>query len=104
MNVHAALIAFFARNLWRSLWEKIEGDMTLIDVDRDGVLTVDEIHAALQSVLGLSADPTERSLARFVFDFADLTGDGRITLADFQQFRDADAFHETLGPVAKRLL
>uniref|UniRef100_A0A7S4MI19 Calcineurin-like phosphoesterase domain-containing protein n=1 Tax=Odontella aurita TaxID=265563 RepID=A0A7S4MI19_9STRA len=154
VNIHAELMSFFARNVWRKIWEAVSPERRLLeecgedpdeecgidadpgtcdprgrfealavakgggkrgvgvgggaggggngghgknpippgsssdddDDDDDNVLTVDDIHMALSDVLGLSVDDTERSLAKFVHNFADTTGDGRVTLADFEQF------------------
>jgi len=102
VNIHAELMGYFARNLWRKIWEAIspklsglcdpvdecdpEGRLEALDLDEDGVLSVDEIHAALRDVVGLSVDENEKSLAQFVHSFADTSGDGSVTLQDFETF------------------
>lgn len=125
VNVHAELMSFFARNLWRKIWEAIapwridppsatsddnddvdEGEefsptleylcdvdnckpdqrLDALDKDHKGSVSVDDIHAALRDVLGLSVDDDEKSLAMFVHAYADTTGDGEVTLEDFEVF------------------
>jgi len=122
-NIHAELMSFFARNMWRKIWEAIGPEATTkngsviysndptelctydcdpserlerLDLDQDGIVTVDEIHNALRDVVGLSVDPTEKSLAEFVHSFADTTGDGVVTLEDFETFcEEMPAFYES---------
>mmetsp|Transcript_11877 Transcript_11877/g.16094 ORF Transcript_11877/g.16094 Transcript_11877/m.16094 type:complete len:273 (-) Transcript_11877:221-1039(-) len=97
-NIHATLMELFARDLWLRLWDQIAKGrkpneiLDILDADGDGAITVDDIHLAIQGILGLSADPTEKSLARFIHDFADCTGDGRVTIQDLQSF-EADVCH-----------
>jgi hypothetical protein len=102
VNIHAELLSYFARNLWRKIWEAIsptisglcspteecdpEGRLATLDLDEDGVISIDEIHAALRDVVGLSVDERERSLAQFVHSFADTDGDGKVTAEDFEVF------------------
>jgi len=103
LNVHAELMALFARNVWRQMWEgvgpslralfggslpKDDGKYRLdkLDLNHDGVVSIDEIHAALRDVAGLSVDDSEQSLARFVHSFADLTGNGKVALEDLEMF------------------
>lgn len=104
VNIHAELFSYFAKNLWRKIWDELsptlsglcepvdecdaEGRLDALDLDGDGVVGVDEIHAALRDVVGLSVDDNEKSLARFVHSFADTSGDGRVTLQDFEVFCD----------------
>lgn len=104
VNIHAELMSYFARNLWRKIWEAIsptitglcspteecdpEGRLATLDLDEDGVISIDEIHAALRDVVGLSVDERERSLAQFVHSFADTDGDGKVTVEDFEIFCD----------------
>jgi len=120
VNIHAELMSFFARNMWRKIWEAIaphpsmenkmeacDGDedpeecnpwarLERLDHDRTGEITVEEIHAALGDVIGLSVDENELSLAQFVHSFADADGDGRVTLKDFETFCDEmPAFYES---------
>ena len=103
-NIHAELMGFFARNLWRKIWEATtpEGQdpmqcddlescmpeyrLSVLDRDETGIVHVEEIHAALRDVVGLSVDDSEMSLAKFVHSFADTSGDGRVTLDDFKIF------------------
>ena len=103
-NIHAELMGFFARNLWRKIWEATtpegkdpmqcddlescmpEYRLSVLDRDETGVVRVEEIHAALRDVVGLSVDDSEMSLAKFVHSFADTSGDGRVTLDDFKIF------------------
>jgi len=108
VNIHADLMGLFARNMWRKIWEAIaprEGDLngvpdvcnvedgcfseyrlSRLDEDNKGEITVDDVHAALSDVLGLSVDEEEKSLATFIHSFADADGDGRVDLDDFDSF------------------
>ena len=94
-NIHATLMSYFAKNLWLRLWTKFGGDVeeTLrrLDLDDDGTISVDEIQHALDDVLGLSVDPTEKSLARFVLNFADTSQDGLLTISDLQRFHNEES-------------
>ena len=101
VNIHAELMGYFARNLWRKLWEKIgprslvgsngidedgpcdsieqcdpEGRLEKLDFDNDGEISTDDIHEALSAVLKLSVDDNEKTLAEFVHSFADTNGNG----------------------------
>ena len=99
VNIHSALMEFFARNLWRKLWdsfeegcdnecsvEDLEERLAALDIDGSGDVSVEEIHEALKSVLGLKVDDSEMSLAKFVHSFADVTGDGKVGFKDFEKF------------------
>jgi hypothetical protein len=109
VNIHAELMTYFARNLWRKLWDSIsieiasqcetpknnEGDECLIDerlgvldISGDGSISVEEVQIALRDRLGYSVDDRERSLAEFVHSFADMTGDGNVTRQDLKLFCD----------------
>jgi hypothetical protein len=85
-------MGYFARNLWRKIWEDIsptlnglcepadecdpEGRLEALHLDKDTILSIDEIHAALRDVVGLMVDEREKSLAQFVHSFADTSGNG----------------------------
>lgn len=103
VNVHAELMSYFARNLWRKLWDAVslelasecniaddecnaEERIAALDVTGDGVVSVDEIQIALRDRLGYSVDDREKSLAEFVHSFADTTGSGQVTRQDFEVF------------------
>lgn len=109
VNIHAELMSYFARNIWRRLWNVIalevgrdpESRLTTkdpcfcdpgmvmissLDQTGDGIVTVDDIQVALQEKLGCSVDEREKSLAEFIISFADQTGDGRLCKKDFQIF------------------
>jgi len=114
VNLYSELMAFFAKNMWRKIWEAIgpnktsgpkidlghhscdpAGRLAKLDLDHDGIVSVDEIHVALRDVLGLSVDPTEKSLAEYVHSFADTTGDGVVNMSDFEVFcEEMPAFYE----------
>eukprot|EP00549_Striatella_unipunctata_P001176 CAMPEP_0118681454 /NCGR_PEP_ID=MMETSP0800-20121206/4952_1 /TAXON_ID=210618 ORGANISM="Striatella unipunctata, Strain CCMP2910" /NCGR_SAMPLE_ID=MMETSP0800 /ASSEMBLY_ACC=CAM_ASM_000638 /LENGTH=539 /DNA_ID=CAMNT_0006577761 /DNA_START=116 /DNA_END=1732 /DNA_ORIENTATION=+ len=91
-NIHAELMGYFARNMWRKIYEST-GDLDLIekfaaiDVDDDGILSVEDIHFALETKVGLSIHEDETSLAEYVENFADADGDGEVTLADLKEFK-----------------
>eukprot|EP00545_Synedropsis_sp_CCMP1620_P013291 CAMPEP_0119009982 /NCGR_PEP_ID=MMETSP1176-20130426/4715_1 /TAXON_ID=265551 /ORGANISM="Synedropsis recta cf, Strain CCMP1620" /LENGTH=588 /DNA_ID=CAMNT_0006962567 /DNA_START=58 /DNA_END=1821 /DNA_ORIENTATION=- len=94
VNIYSELMSYFARNLWRKIWEAVEpsvkasgnsdcGDTCLsferldqLDQDHDGVVSIRDIHLALRDIVGLSVDDTEMSLAQFVHSFADVDHDG----------------------------
>jgi hypothetical protein len=110
INLHFALMSYFARNLWRKIWEALslelaenctgyweetcreecnaKGRLNALDRDGDGVVTVEEMQQGLHELLGYAIDDREMTLAQFVHAFADTTGDGRVTLEDFQRFCD----------------
>jgi hypothetical protein len=107
VNIHAELMSYFARILWRAIWEGISREicpadievgecdaedpiakLKFLDVDNDGMVSVEEIHGALNNVLGLSVDDEEFKLARFVHSYADTNGNGRVTLRDFKLFAE----------------
>jgi hypothetical protein len=102
INMHAELMGYFARNLWRKLWDAISEEIALdcaiktgcnpaarldaLDVSGDGEVTVGEVQMALRDLLGFSVDDREMSLAEFVHSFADTSGSGKLTLRDFELF------------------
>lgn len=99
-NMHAELMTFFARNLWRKMWEAIapdescsvdddcdpEGRMQRLDLNGDGEVTIEDIHLALHDLVGLHTDPNEKSLAEFVLNYADTSHNGKITADDMRSF------------------
>ena len=115
-NVQSELMSYFARSLWRKLWDHMtdelsetfeDGDEMLCAVDDcpeerlemldrsgDGVVTVDDIQSALRDQLGVSVDERETTLAEMVHQQADLTGTGKVTLDDFKQY-----CNEQSGPI-----
>ena len=116
VNVHAELMTYFARNLWRKLWDSISleiasqcettssdgNDECLIDerldaldMSGDGTISVEEIQVALRDRLGYSVDDRETTLAQFVHSFADMTGDGQVTRKDLKLFcEDLDEIYK----------
>lgn len=106
VNIHAELMSYFARILWRAIWEGISSELCgemkfgdecdadpeerlkYLDQNDDGVLDVQDIHAALNNVLGLSVDDAEFMLARFVHSYADTNGSGVVTIRDFKIFAE----------------
>ena len=102
VNIHAELMGYFSRNLFRKLWDAISQELeeecsvdeachaderlAVLDVSGDGVVTVSEIQVALKEKLGYSVDERETSLAEFVHSYADTTGDGQVTVKDIQTF------------------
>jgi 2',3'-cyclic-nucleotide 2'-phosphodiesterase (5'-nucleotidase family) len=102
VNIHSELMAYFSRNLWRKIWEAVgpkiglveecgtdcmsEARFEALDLDHDGEVSIEEIHTALRDIVGLSVDDSEKSLARFVHSFADVTRNGKVTLQDFEMF------------------
>lgn len=94
-------MGYFARNLWRKLWDSIspprseggcsfncdpEERLEKLDYDHDGELSTDDIHKALKGVLRLSVDEKEKSLAEFIHSFADTSGSGHVTIEDLEIF------------------
>lgn len=118
VNIQAELMSYFARNLWRRIWDNLsqvidaecdaeafydvgedgtvaaaemcqpEARLETLDSDNDGKISVAEIQAALEELVGLSVDNRELTLAQFVHDFADTNGTGEVTLEDLQVFCD----------------
>jgi hypothetical protein len=102
VNIYAELMAYFARNFWRKIWEAVEPNVMAsepcddnclaeerfdqLDSDNDGVVSIDEIHSALRDILELSVDKDEKSLAQFVHSFADIDNDGKVTVKDLELF------------------
>ena len=103
INIHSELMSYFARNLWRRLWDATtirndggecivdacspESRLALFDRDGDGVVTVEDVQFALRDYLGYSIDERELTMAEFVHSIADTVGDGEVTLEDFGTFR-----------------
>ena len=108
INIQSTLMSYFARNLWRKLWDATskeisdscaidgcpEARLEVLDRSGDGIVTVDEIQYALNNLLGYSVDEREKTLAKQVHEIADTTGDGKVTVADFEAF--CDQFSEAL--------
>lgn len=111
VNLYFTLMSYFARNLWRKIWEALSLELAdncydymsdepcidecnaaarlrALDRDGDGVVTVEEMQQGLHDLLGYAVDDREMTLAQFVHAFADTTGDGSVTLEDFQRFCD----------------
>mmetsp|Transcript_20758 Transcript_20758/g.57367 ORF Transcript_20758/g.57367 Transcript_20758/m.57367 type:complete len:631 (+) Transcript_20758:1259-3151(+) len=136
VNINAELFPYFARTLWRRLWQAIteeisskhaeDGDeqnpssvanspsgmtrkssagdlsksvtslasinsdpseyMSVLDRTGDGTVTVEEIQLALKTMLGVSIDKREKTFAKFIHDYADTTGNGKITITDIRHF------------------
>jgi len=104
-NIYAELMSYFARNLWRRIWDAAEpADISEFDVskcsdqgfcherlaaldrDQDGVIGVEDIHGALRDVIGLSVHSEETTLAEYVHTFADVDNDGEVTVKDMEYF------------------
>ena len=105
VNIQSELMTYFARNLWRKLWEAISVELSddlcgitsdydcksterlaTLDANGDGTVSVEEIQLALRDKLGFSVDKSEKTLAKFVHDFADCTGDGLLRREDIETF------------------
>jgi hypothetical protein len=68
--------------------DRIEGKLRLsvLDRDNDGFVTVDDIHVGLRDFLGLSVDDNYNLLAKQVHACADVTGNGKVSVEDFEIF------------------
>lgn len=112
INIQTELMGFFTRNLFRKLWEatgeripdpeekleemshpvpaleEVESRLriSVLDRDGDGIVTVDDIHFGLGEFLGLSVSEEEKTLAEYIHTYADVTGDGNVTVDDFEYF------------------
>ena len=66
--------------------EHVEGQLrhAVLDRDGDGKLTVDDIHVGLRDFLGLSVVDEVKTLAEAIYSCADVTGDGNVTVDDFE--------------------
>jgi len=112
VNIHAELMAYFSRNLFRKLWDAIsreiqeecgvdeschaEERLAALDVTGDGIVTIEDIQVALREKLGYSVDERETSLAEFVHNYADTTGSGQITVRDIEMFcQEMEDLYET---------
>mmetsp|Transcript_47984 Transcript_47984/g.78175 ORF Transcript_47984/g.78175 Transcript_47984/m.78175 type:complete len:231 (+) Transcript_47984:3-695(+) len=120
INIHALLMGFFARNLWRRIWETArashdgvapEGSpkkdsqdvLDAMDTNNDGVISVEEIQAYLATV-GIHTDKGETALAELVREFADVTGDGAVTIEDLERFaNDEGLLHEEEDAIEVRV-
>lgn len=60
--------------------------LDVLDQAGDGVVSIDEIHSALRDLLGLSVHEENKTLARYVHAYADVTGNGVVTTEDFEHF------------------
>ncbi|KAI2493471.1 hypothetical protein MHU86_21089 [Fragilaria crotonensis] len=103
INISVELMGYFARNLWRKIWESLEPSMLVepgldsdytyfrerfadLDNNQDGFISVDDIHAALRDVLGLNVHCDEMTLAESVHAYADVNNDGDVTVDDLELF------------------
>jgi 2',3'-cyclic-nucleotide 2'-phosphodiesterase (5'-nucleotidase family) len=114
INIQAELMGYFARNLWRKLWTAIaeeisnahdmdEGNpvdyLSMLDRTGDGSVTFEELQLALRNMLGVSIDKRETTFAKFIHNYADTTGNGKINLTDIRHFvnelnyDDGDTLH-----------
>eukprot|EP00522_Entomoneis_paludosa_P003489 CAMPEP_0172467304 /NCGR_PEP_ID=MMETSP1065-20121228/58494_1 /TAXON_ID=265537 /ORGANISM="Amphiprora paludosa, Strain CCMP125" /LENGTH=294 /DNA_ID=CAMNT_0013224409 /DNA_START=73 /DNA_END=957 /DNA_ORIENTATION=+ len=109
-NIQSELMSYFAQTLWRRLWDHMTDELSetledgedilcpidscpverldMLDNAGAGSLTVEDIQQALRDRLGLSVDDRETTLAEMVHDFADMTGNGEVTLDDFEYYCD----------------
>jgi len=139
VNIQAELMPYFARNIWRKLWQGIAEEissrhgedeseaennaattmkkigsshaemskstttmvsspsvstistdptdyLSVLDRTGDGSVSVEEIQYALKNILGISIDKREKTLAKFIHDYADTTGNGKVTITDIRHF------------------
>ena len=68
--------------------KKVESGLRLsvLDSSGDGLVSVDDIHSSLRDLLRISTSDENMTLAKFVHDYADVTGNGRVTTEDFAHF------------------
>ena len=71
--------------------KKVESGLRLsvLDHSGDGIVSVKEIHMALRELLRLSTSDENMTLAKFVHDYADVTGTGIVSTEDFAHFCSA---------------
>ena len=104
VNIHTEMLGYFARNLWRKLWDAISDSiedacpiddptcstpetlLEVLDTNGDGTVSVEEIQRAMGELLDYSVDDRETTLAEFVHAFADATDTGKVTVKDFELF------------------
>lgn len=116
VNIQSELMSYFARNLWRRIWDHLSRELDIecdaepiveeseakdcdtfdcdpesrlqaLDKSNDGTISVEEIQGVLEDI-GLSVDTRELTLARFVHDHADQTNTGEVTIEDLEIFCD----------------
>ena len=63
--------------------------MQALDQTGTGSITVGELQIALHKMLGMQIDKREQTLAKFIHDYADVTGNGKVTMADIEHFASA---------------
>ena len=70
--------------------KKVESGLRLDVLDKtgDGVVSVEEIHAALRDLMGMSVHSENQTLAEYILLQADATGNGVVTKEDFEHFID----------------
>ena len=103
VNIQAELMVYFARNLWRKLWRAVAEEvqrsrdmdsnnaadyLDVLDQSGDGTVTVEEIQLALRTMLGISIDKREKTFATFIHNYADTTGNGKVTITDIRHFME----------------
>lgn len=108
VNIHSELMGYFARNLWRRIWEAAEPTMMSsatntcnscddcfcqerfeqLDRDGDEIVSIEDIQGALRDILGFSVHGEELTLAEYVHTTADMNNDGEVTLDDFRLFSE----------------
>jgi hypothetical protein len=103
VNIQAELMVYFARSLWRKLWQAVAEEVSqqkdmdennaadyleVLDRSGDGTVTVEEIQISLKNMLGISIDKREKTFAEFIHGYADTTGNGKITITDIRHFME----------------
>lgn len=87
VNIQSELMSYFARNLWRKIWEAsssiidkeclvdiecaAEERLDVLDQSGDGYVTVEDLQRALRDLVGYSVDERETSLVslNIVYDY-----------------------------------
>ena len=62
--------------------------LDVLDQSGDGTVTVEEIQLALRTMLGISIDKREKTFATFIHNYADTTGNGKVTITDIRHFME----------------
>ena len=95
IGCHVLLIKLFSRNIWNTIWRKIDVDgdgkitkteLELLDKDKDGRISRHELRDAIQEVLGMSTHEHENMLVDYIMTTGgDINNDGHLCLEELNR-------------------